>query len=109
MKEKYEIIWSEQAMSDLDSIADHLSTDSEEAALAMLSKLEARAEKLHTLPHRGRVVPELLAIDVNGYRELVEFPYRILYRIAKDEVLVVAVLDGRRDLASILLARLLAQ
>jgi plasmid stabilization system protein ParE len=109
VKEKYEIIWSQQAMSDVGSIADHLSADGEEAALIMLAKLEARAEKLHTLPHRGRVVPELLAIDVNGYRELVEPPYRILYRIAKDEVFIVAALDGRRDLASILLARLLAQ
>lgn len=73
----------------------------------MLGRLEARAAALSTTPARGRKVPELAALDVHHYRELIERPWRILYRIEGDRVLVVAVLDGRRDLASLLIERLL--
>ena len=52
------------------------------------------------------MVPELGAIDVVAYRELVEGPWRIVYRYDDRAVSVVAVLDARRDLTSLLLARL---
>jgi toxin ParE1/3/4 len=69
-------------------------------------RLGARAGALSTTPERGRKVPELAALDAHHYRELIERPWRILYRIEGDRVLVVAVLDGRRDLASLLIERL---
>ena len=40
------------------------------------------------------------------YRELIEPPWRIVYRIESESVLVLGVLDGRRDLKSLLLERL---
>jgi toxin ParE1/3/4 len=40
------------------------------------------------------------------WRELVVRPYRIVYRIRKDIVMVGAVIDGRRDLEDLLLERL---
>jgi toxin ParE1/3/4 len=46
-------------------------------------------------------------VDVHQYREVIERPWRILYRIDGDTVLVLAVLDGRRELRSLLLERLL--
>jgi toxin ParE1/3/4 len=52
------------------------------------------------------VVPELQAVDVLQYRELIERPRRIIYRIEPDQVVVLAVLDGQRDLGSLLLERL---
>jgi toxin ParE1/3/4 len=52
------------------------------------------------------VVPELRAADVYQYRELIERPWRVVYRIEVEVVLVMAVLDGRRDLRSVLLERL---
>jgi plasmid stabilization system protein ParE len=52
------------------------------------------------------LVPELKAVDVLQYRELIEPPWRIIYRIEPDQVMVLAVLDGRRDLRSLLLERL---
>ena len=74
--------------------------------MAVLGRLQARAESLATTAERGRVVPELRAVDVHQYREVIERPWRIVYRIESESVLVLAVLDGQRDLRSLLLERL---
>ena len=58
------------------------------------------------MAQRGRIVPELRAAGVQTYRELVEGPWRIVYRYDARYVYVTAVLDARRDLSSVLLERL---
>ena len=58
------------------------------------------------MPLRGRTVPELRSVGVQTYRELVEGPWRIVYRYDARHVYVIAVLDARRDLSSLLLERL---
>jgi len=45
-------------------------------------------------------------LDVLTYRELIVRPWRIIYRFDAQRVYVLGVLDGRRDLASLLLERL---
>lgn len=107
MRTRFEIVWSEPASRDLQAIAAYIAAEDLDAALGVLDALESRANALRTMPSRGRVVSELLAIDVGRYRELIEAPYRIVYRIEGQQVVVVAVLDGRRDLESVLLTRLL--
>jgi addiction module RelE/StbE family toxin len=100
------IRWTRTAQRDLDVVVDYIADDSIENALAVLDRLQARAESLATAAERGRVVPELRALDVHQYREVIERPWRIVYRIESESVLVLAVLDGRRDLRSLLLERL---
>lgn len=100
------IRWTRTARRDLDVLVDYIADDSIENALAVLDRLQARAESLTTAAERGRVVPELRAVDVHQYREVIERPWRIVYRIESESVLVLAVLDGRRDLRSLLLERL---
>jgi len=104
---KRRVRWTETARQDLDAIIDYIAADSVENALSVLERIEERARSLELAPERGRVVPELRAVDVYQYRELIERPWRILYRIDPDRVVVLAVLDGRRDLGSLLLERLL--
>jgi toxin ParE1/3/4 len=87
-------------------LVDFIAADSDENAVAVLDRLEERAEALRVAGERGRVVPELQAVDVLQYRELIERPRRIIYRIEPDQVVVLAVLDGQRDLSSLLLERL---
>jgi toxin ParE1/3/4 len=74
--------------------------------LAVLDKLQHRASALAIAAERGRIVPELRAVGVRHYRELIERPWRIIYRIEGARVLVLAALDGRRDLEALLLDRL---
>jgi addiction module RelE/StbE family toxin len=104
---EFAVLWTETARRDLDAIIDYIARDSIENALKVLERLEHRAASLEESSQRGREVPELRALDLHQYRELVERPWRILYRIESDRVLVVAVLDGHRDLRSLLIERLI--
>jgi len=101
------VLWTRTARRDLDAIVAYIATDSIENAMSVLDRLQERAESLTTAAERGRLVPELRSIGVHQYRELVERPWRIVYRIQSDSVTVLAVLDGRRDLETLLLDRLL--
>jgi len=71
-----------------------------------LHKLESKAALLFALPNRGRIVPELLHTGISQYRELISAPWRIVYRVESQRVLIMAVLDSRRDLQTVLLNRL---
>ena len=101
-----EVLWTETARRDLEHIIAFIAEDSPAHALAVSERIEGRCGELDRLPARGRVVPELRVIDVVAYRGLVEGPWRIVYRYDDRAVYVVAVLDARRDLTSLLLARL---
>ena len=71
-----------------------------------VQKPEVIPARALNMPERGRIVPELREQGITVYRELVEPPWRILYRIESDRVWVLAVIDGRRNVEDILLKRL---
>ena len=101
------VLWAAAARRDLAGIVEFVAAESGSArALAVLDRVERRCETLATLPGRGRVVPELRLVDVHTFRELLEGPWRIIYRHDAAHVYVMAVLDARRNLASLLLERL---
>lgn len=102
-----QVVWSDLAARDLESLAAYVAEHDLEAALVIFEKLEARARRLKSMPQRGRLVPELLALGVTRYREIIEPPYRLVYGIEGSKVIIVAAIDGRRDLESVLHARLL--
>ncbi len=106
-KPRHESLWTQTARSDVEEIARFIAHDSVESALAILDRLEHAAEKLAFLPGRGRFVPELKQLGVLAYREIIVRPWRLIYRFDVDRVYVLGVLDGRRDLASLLLERLI--
>ena len=102
----YQVLWTHTAQHDLTEIIEYIAQDSVDNALAILHKLETKAALLITLPHRGRIVPELLHTGISHYRELVSAPWRIVYRVENRQVLIMAVLDSRRDLQTLLLNRI---
>ena len=101
------VAWTTVARRDLEGIVLFLAERSETAAVGVLDRIEGRARTLDSLADRGRVVPELDRLHVKEYRELVVTPYRVVYRISDQRVLVLAVLDARRSLEDVLLDRLL--
>ncbi|MDX8410220.1 MAG: type II toxin-antitoxin system RelE/ParE family toxin [Mariprofundales bacterium] len=106
--DEYEVLWTDTARLDLDGIIEYIAEEDGAAiALNVLDRLEKRAGKLLNMPNRGRVVPELQENGVFQYRQLSETPWRIIYRIRKEIVYVVAVIDGRRDFVDLLLQRLI--
>jgi addiction module RelE/StbE family toxin len=106
MNKKYDITWSNVAENDLKSIVQYIAEDSPPNALKILNRIKNRASSLYTFPERGRIVPELRDQGILQYRELIISPWRILYRISEKNVLVLSVLDSRRNIEDILLKRL---
>ena len=102
----FEVLWTNAARLDLERIVTFIAQENRDRALAVLEQVERRCRALSEFPERGRIVPELRAVDVAAYRESIEGPWRIVYRHDTDRVHVTAVLDARRDLSSLLLERL---
>lgn len=99
------MLWDEEAERDLDAIVDFIALEHPLNASRVLERLLKRAASLESQPLRGRRVPELLALGEDRYRELIEAPWRILYRVNAAQVFVIAVVDSRRDLQSWLAQR----
>jgi toxin ParE1/3/4 len=106
MNKKYDIVWSDVAENDLRNIVEYIADDSPHNALKLFKRIKQKASSLDTLPERGRIVPELRDHGILQYREIIISPWRILYRISEKSVLVLSVLDSRRNIEDILLQRL---
>jgi toxin ParE1/3/4 len=106
MNKKYDVVWSNIAGNDLKKIVEYIADDSPPNALKIFKRIKQKASSLHTFPERGRIVPELRDQGILQYRELVISAWRILYRISEKRVLVLSVLDSRRNIEDILLKRL---
>ncbi|HET7570526.1 MAG TPA: type II toxin-antitoxin system RelE/ParE family toxin [Gammaproteobacteria bacterium] len=102
----YHVQWTRTAEDDLTEIVRYIAADSPENARAVLERLRTAANSLVHHPLRGRRPPELADLGLAQYREMVRRPWRIVYRVEERRVLVMAVLDGRRELEDQLLDRL---
>jgi len=101
------ILLTGSAEDDLAEIFDYVEQhDSPERADALLDGIEQVIISLKTLPERGHHPPQLLRIGIRNYRELHYKPYRIIYEISTEQVIVHCVLDGRRDMQTLLHQRL---
>ena len=89
------VIIRESAEADLDHIAEWIAKDSPSAAARMVATIRDRITFLETdeLAHMGR--PGL----VEGTRELLEYPYIIVYQVHEDrgEVVVLSIVHGAQD------------
>ena len=106
MIKKHDVVWSNIAENDLKNIVEYIADDSPPKALKIFNSIKQKAASLYTFPERGRIVQELRDQGILQYRELVISPWRILYRISEKSVLVLSVLDSRRNIEDILLMRL---
>lgn len=105
---KYKVIVGESAEIDLEDIYVYVEqNDSRGRADSLLESIGQVLVSLADMPQRGHQPPELGKIGIHGYREVFFKPYRIIYEILHDSVNVHAVLDGRRDMQSLLQQRLL--
>ena len=109
MNPKYEIIWTNVAENDLKDIIEYIYIDNHQNALTVLKNIKQSASNLYTLPERGRIVPELQAQGILQYRELIIPPWRLIYRIDERKIYVLSVIDSRRNVEDILLARLVVR
>ena len=107
---KYKVIFDIDAEDDLYEIfAAAAEERSIERAETLIASLQALCRTLSTTPMRGHVTPELCDIGVTEFREIHYEVYRIMYSIESRFVFVHCVLDGRRDIETVLQQRFFRQ
>ena len=99
---------TEPALADLLAINDYYLLEvSDKVAAKIIDTLETAVNSLGDLNERGSVPKELLGLGVQQYHQLIAKPYRIIYQRFPDQVIVHAILDGRRDMQTLLTQRLI--
>src|SRR3989344_2804835 len=77
------VVWTEEAQAHLDGIHRYIERDAPFYAKQVVDKLTRRSEQLIAHPRSGRIVPKY---DNPELRELIVFPYRLVYRLKPDRM-----------------------
>jgi toxin ParE1/3/4 len=104
----FAVFLTDDAVRDLDELYDHIALhDAPQKANYVLDQIERVFSRLSKFPERGVHPKELLALGIREYREIYFKPYRIIYRVIDKNVYVLLVVNGRRDMQTLLQRRLL--
>ena len=99
---------TDDAVRDLEEICKYIEQhDSPTRADYVLDHIEKAFDGLSGHPQRGDYPKELLDVGIREYREVFFKPYRIVYRVVENNVYVLMIADGRRDMQTLLQRRLL--
>ncbi|HZF85689.1 MAG TPA: type II toxin-antitoxin system RelE/ParE family toxin [Burkholderiaceae bacterium] len=105
-----EVLLTAGAEQDLESIHDYIAEfDCVENADRVLDQLMEVVAKLAQFPERGNYPKELIALGIRDYRQTSFKPWRVIYRVFEPRVVIYLIVDGRRDMASVLARRLLGR
>jgi toxin ParE1/3/4 len=105
---RHEVLLTAGAERDVEAIHEYIAeSDGPLRAAKWLDELRRVIDTLSRSPERGSRPKELLALGIKEYRQVLFKPYRVVYRVFERRVVVLLVVDGRRDLQSILARRLL--
>jgi len=86
-----ELIGTEPALNDLDTIADYIALDNPEAARDLVRRVFRHVEQLAKYPMSGSRPKEL---RTSRYRQIVEPPCRVFYRYDGKRAYVLYVMRG---------------
>lgn len=101
-----DIVWSSNASADFEDIVGWiLDNPSVAHAESFIDSIEAEIRQLKEEPKSRRVIPELDGQNITKYREIVVPPWRVFYSVEAERILILAVIDGRRNIEDILLRR----
>ena len=89
------LLWSPQALRDLEAIRDYIAADSPRYAALVVERIVGGVERLRDFPESGRVVPERNRPEI---REVIVQPYRVVYRLRPGVVEIATVFRASRNL-----------
>ncbi len=84
-------------MNHLRAIHEYAAQHSKILADRLVDRLTRRSAQIAQFPLSGRAVPEYGRQDI---REVIETPYRIIYRVEEDRIFVLVVLHGAQQIPS---------
>ena len=90
-----EIVWTEPALSDLDAIADSIALDKPSAARELVAQVFEHVAQLAVFPKSGSRPAELRD---SRYRQIVEPPCRVIYRLEGEQVVILHVMRSEQRL-----------
>ena len=103
----FTVLLTEDADDDLNDLYTFISQhDSPAKAEYVLQQIERKFTSLSEHPERGAYPKELIALGIRDYREIFFKPYRIIYSVDGENVYVYLIVDGRRDMPTLLQRRL---
>ncbi len=94
------------AQDDFNEIIEYYSSYSQDYVETTISEFEENVMSLQQHPKSGRIIPELERQGITQYRELIQGYYRIVYKISKDKVVILTVIDGRRNFEETIIEKL---
>ena len=104
----FTVMLTNDAARDLEELYDYIALhEAPQKADYVLEQIEKAFSRLSKFPERGAYPKELLALGIREYREIFFKPYRIIYRVVGKNVYVLLIVDGRRDMQTLLQRRLL--
>ena len=104
----FQVVITEDAEHDLEDIVTYIAKrDSARAAEHVLNRILEIADSLMAAPTRGSPPKELRGLGDQEYRQIFFKPYRLIYRVVEQQVIIYLIADGRRDMQSLLARRLL--
>jgi len=95
-----QVIWTEPALLDLESIAEYIALDKPSAASRLVEKIFSTTDRLEQFPESGRKPSEF---KKTRYLEVVVNPCRIFYRIESEKIYILYVMRSERKLRKYLL------
>jgi toxin ParE1/3/4 len=102
----YTVRFSRSARRDLSELFRWIArNDAPSKAEMVLDRVEEAAKSIASMPFRGSRPLELPA-GIENVRQVFFKPYRVIYRVSGDEVVIHLIADGRRNLQALLLRRL---
>ena len=90
--------WTIPARDDLRAIYDYIALDSKFYAKKVIREIVERGSKIPDMPELGRIVPE---VNEKNVREIFIYSYRCIYQIAPDQVTILAVIHGSRNISAL--------
>jgi toxin ParE1/3/4 len=93
------VVFTDKAEADLESIGDHIASDSPRRAKSFVKELRERCESVADMPRAFPLIPRYEQL---GVRRRIYRNYLIFYRVDEGTITIVHVLHGAMDYMGIL-------
>jgi len=90
-----QIVWARRAIADLAEIAEYIALDDEAAAVRLTERVYSHVEILSDHPRSGSIPLEL---EGREYRQIIEPPCRVFYKVKRGTVYIVHIIRSERIL-----------
>jgi toxin ParE1/3/4 len=100
---KYKTNWSEDAGEEfIEIISWYRQNIGKSTAKRIYSKINSQIMRLKDMPEIGKPVQILKDIGINDYRQIVQDNWILYYKVEGNNINIISIIDGRRNLEEIL-------